>query len=1653
MAQYYQIVGQGPSLTLEDLQRYCPNLCLDGIIVNQEDQQYGQQQLLVGGDGLQYQQQYIIRHEPPPPLPPPPPPPTNNDFQQQQQQRQPLHHHPTVIHPAQQPPPQPPPPPPPQLAPPPPPPPPPQQQQQRATPQLLQHLQQQHQQQIQLQQFQQQQLQLQQHLQPIQHQQVVMTHAAYINQQQQQQQPATPNRGAAPRLLNQTLSPGVTLVRGGVRAVRGGARPARPPPRLLNAQAHQQQVQQNVGLVGQQVRGPGPRAPRPLRTASPRLLNPQAAQTTHRPARPRTPSHQFRIGSPRLLNAQSAAAQRPQGPSTPLQQQSQQHQMAQHVMQQQVHQQQMNQQQMNQQQMNQQQMNQQQMNQQQMNQMKLNNHPQHQLLNQQTPPQSSAATPTRIITQQGTIITQGMQQMQHTVVPANQNSPLPQQTMAVQQRASPQIPQQPVKKVVVQPNNANDMDDLEDSITAAILTKHTVNDNVSQQFQPQQTPPNSMRASHPGPSVPQINYTPQLQYQPQQVNYEQQQIQHQPPPQMQHTTLNQLLMEQDSLDDERRVLTFHNGQKITVAEYKRMQQSQRVMQSQQQQLQQQQVQQQAQQQQQLRETGRQTLVRSKDPQRPVQRVPPMQAQQVQQPQTVEHNEVPSGSAEQATEPQSAKMLIFLQNGEQRLITFTLPKESCTLQEVLEQVNVPFSEDTHIQCMQNTSSEIDYFVSVGSTTRIEEMLENHPMLVGDISSRSSPSVLSQPQTSEMSTPEKLPFQETASSSPGSPRPRTPPPRYVDGMLALCKTCGYTGFDFSRCQRCKRIFTEEPKSVPVMTSKKVEKKKEPERAHSSLEKTSLLGIEGGIKLNLLKGTVKATNSKTPNAQEKKPARVRKPRGKQPEPEPVILTLSSDEEDSNSSMIGSQPEYSSLVSLKEPSLSEIEAWTPDSGIGMDESSRDDVSQGPLQGVVTSFNCRTIRIGSYRYTPKEKIYISSKGIKIVAPSLKDESRDVALQIQLKEVVRILVHFGKGLPVIFLYTMSKCGVYIRKALEMTDESGPYYNPISKIDPFKRITLLPESISEDAKVTLKTLFGKVMDELNAREANDILVRTCPKEGNNVTKMATRSSSASNAAAKSSPADIRQILIYPPGKGGIPINTEDYMCLAQDQFLNDVIIDFYLKHLVHDILTPSQREKTHIFSTFFYKRLTTKPSKVNRNSNPHEWDSSLTPAQKRHVRVKTWTKNVNIFDKDFVVVPINENCHWFVAIICFPNQEGCRSMIDNRVVNPQEIKKRERRSSVQQIGSTTITPLTKQEQLTLSCDSDNLSERDEAEAEESDLDMQCDSDEEEPDKVIPEKKVEPLPVRRNEPIKQPCILIFDSLAGASRSRVVATLRDYLTCEHLAKTSQNKVFNKDNIKGSCPKIPQQNNFTDCGLYLLQYVEQFFKDPILDYSLPIKQLQNWFEEIVVTRKREEISKLLKVLMHKYNPESHLALPDIAFPTLNGKLIETEDQEDDEKSLSGTSKPKDGSESSDGPATPTLTFVKQIATGDILVKRTFNDSSETIHLRKTIRLSSDSENRSVVQIKPEFVKKSDNEAQIMRPIKCSSDLVKDIQNSLMGTKNKTYGDKKYGVNNQNVSSVNFIRQSASESETNSFLKTKKINKIDDPGNETCKKFKRNEC
>lgn len=72
------------------------------------------------------------------------------------------------------------------------------------------------------------------------------------------------------------------------------------------------------------------------------------------------------------------------------------------------------------------------------------------------------------------------------------------------------------------------------------------------------------------------------------------------------------------------------------------------------------------------------------------------------------------------------------------------------------------------------------------------------------------------------------------------------------------------------------------------------------------------------------------------------------------------------------------------------------------------------------------------------------------------------------------------------------------------------------------------------------------------------------------------------------------------------------------------------------------------------------------------------------------------------------------------------------------------------------------------------------------------------------------------------MIFDSLSGGaiiSRQRTISVIRDYLSCEHQSKFGTTD-FDKYSIKGHCVKVPQQDNLTDCGLFVLQYVEHFFK-----------------------------------------------------------------------------------------------------------------------------------------------------------------------------------------------------------------------------------------
>lgn len=42
---------------------------------------------------------------------------------------------------------------------------------------------------------------------------------------------------------------------------------------------------------------------------------------------------------------------------------------------------------------------------------------------------------------------------------------------------------------------------------------------------------------------------------------------------------------------------------------------------------------------------------------------------------------------------------------------------------------------------------------------------------------------------------------------------------------------------------------------------------------------------------------------------------------------------------------------------------------------------------------------------------------------------------------------------------------------------------------------------------------------------------------------------------------------------------------------------------------------------------------------------------RHRAVANWTRRSDIFTKDYIIIPINENLHWFLGLVCFPWMVG------------------------------------------------------------------------------------------------------------------------------------------------------------------------------------------------------------------------------------------------------------------------------------------------------------------------------------------------------------------------------------------------------------------
>ncbi|XP_065300167.2 uncharacterized protein [Dermacentor albipictus] len=489
--------------------------------------------------------------------------------------------------------------------------------------------------------------------------------------------------------------------------------------------------------------------------------------------------------------------------------------------------------------------------------------------------------------------------------------------------------------------------------------------------------------------------------------------------------------------------------------------------------------------------------------------------------------------------------------------------------------------------------------------------------------------------------------------------------------------------------------------------------------------------------------------------------------------------------------------------------------------------------------FSCRSIRIGSYKVASGEYwVTVSNQGFVFTIRPPR-ESQEVTLHLLDTDVVQVLGNLSRNMGVLFVCTNRECATVLRTKLGMNRKLPGYFDPAATEECQKRITFLPEPpFSDEQKSFLRQVFpGPLLQEIKQTQANEILIKSSPGPSMLTQPMGYGSCAPQGSLQEESSSGPNiKLLVYPapPKTGGIAVHSADLRCLREGQFLNDVIIDFYLKYLLLEQLSEEVRQRTHIFSSFFYPRLT-------QRLNPRApGQQGLTPAARRHRNVRTWTRHVDIFAKDFIVVPINQNAHWFLAVLCFPGLVA-------RVCPPQEVAPAyDDHTPLADSQSPAASPKTPEGNL---------------EDGESVLDSDPD------DGTELEETGSPHPKGAAEAqTERAYILILDSLRGGlcGRSRIVTTLREYLTEEWKAKKRTQLSFCYGNMHGYTPRTPQQGNYSDCGVYLLQYVESFLEKPP-SAGDPVKlELGDWFPEGLVAQKRAAIRDLILNLHLHQHPGS---------------------------------------------------------------------------------------------------------------------------------------------------------------------------------------------
>lgn len=212
-----------------------------------------------------------------------------------------------------------------------------------------------------------------------------------------------------------------------------------------------------------------------------------------------------------------------------------------------------------------------------------------------------------------------------------------------------------------------------------------------------------------------------------------------------------------------------------------------------------------------------------------------------------------------------------------------------------------------------------------------------------------------------------------------------------------------------------------------------------------------------------------------------------------------------------------------------------------------------------------------------------------------------------------------------------------RHKRELLSQEAPYKSPVDKGEQVLNVDLKGWDSSTRSKENIASCF---LEKFKASQAQSSYTR---RHANGQAVVLVDEEDP-DAIKETEPVDQvierKATTIYYPSRvdpESVEICCLDMESLAPEAYLSSTIMNFYIRYL-QKTKPHADVDEYHFFNTYFYQKL-----KEAVLSKQNEKEASF-------VRLRRWWKGLNIFEKAYIFLPIHEDLHWSLVIICIPDKE-------------------------------------------------------------------------------------------------------------------------------------------------------------------------------------------------------------------------------------------------------------------------------------------------------------------------------------------------------------------------------------------------------------------